>query len=184
MRKYGYVVLAAIAAVLVSLGFSSAAQAYPDVRLDLTVNHQVLYSGETFTATGISNVDCALNLEWNKVVRQSDPTKRFVTEYVAPQVSRITKIPLTGVCRYASRSAGKASAVGVSTLQRRITVTVLPRANGAATPPVDNSADLPGTGGPNRVFLLSGLVLLLAGATAVTVARRRAEEVELPGQTA
>jgi hypothetical protein len=177
-------VLAAIAAVLVSLGFSSAAQAYPDVRLDLTVNHQVLYSGESFTATGISNVECSLNLEWNNVVRQSDPTTKFVTSYVAPQVSKITKIPLTGVCRYAAPTGGKASAAGVSTLQRRITVTVLPRGSAAATVPNDTSADLPGTGGPNRVFLLSGLVLLLAGATAVSVARRRAEEVELPGQTA
>jgi len=184
VKKYGYVVLAAIAAVLVSMGFSSAAQAYPDVRLDLTVNHQVLYSGESFTATGVSTVECSLNLEWNKVVRTSDRTTRFVTSYVAPQVTKITKIPLTGVCRYTTPSGAKASAPAVSTLQRRITVTVLPRANAAATTPVDNSADLPGTGGPNRIVLLSGLVLLLAGATAVTVARRRAEEVELPGETA
>lgn len=183
MKKYGYVVLAAIAAVLISLGFSSAAQAYPDVRMDLTVNHQVLYSGESFTATGTATVACPLDLEWNNVVRSSAPTKKFVTSYVAPQVSKVTKFPLTGVCHYASPAGGKSS-TGVSTLQRRLTVTVLPRANGATAAPVDNSADLPGTGGPNVAFLLSGLVLLLTGATAVTVARRRAEEVELPGQTA
>jgi hypothetical protein len=183
MKKYGYVVLAAIAAVAVSLGLSSAAQAYPDIRVDLTVNHKVLYSGESFTATGVSSVDCALDLEWDHVVRQSAPAKRFVTSYVAPQVTKVTKIPLNGVCRYTTPAGGSSSAK-VSTLRSRITVTVLPRANGATPPPVDNSADLPGTGGPNRVFLLSGLVLLLAGATAVTVARRRAEDVELPGQTA
>ena len=183
MKKYGYVVLAAIAAVLVSLGFSSAAQAYPDVRIDLTVNHQVLYSGESFTVTGISTVPCTLDLEWNDEVRKSAATKKFVTSYVAPAVTKVTKIPLTGVCHYAAPTGGKAAA-GVSTLQRRITVTVLPRSSGATAAPVDNSADLPGTGGPNLVFLLSGLVLLLTGATAVTVARRRAEEVELPGQTA
>ena len=183
MKKYGYVVLAAIAAVLVSLGFSSAAEAYPDVRIDLTVNHQVLYSGDSFTATGTATVACPLDLEWNDVIRQSEPTKRFVTTYVAPQVTKVTKIALTGVCHYTAPAGGKA-ATGASKLERRLTVTVLPRANGASPAPVDNSADLPGTGGPNMVFLLSGLVLLLAGATAVTVARRRAEEVELPGQTA
>ncbi|RNL75474.1 hypothetical protein EFL95_18890 [Nocardioides marmorisolisilvae] len=45
-------------------------------------------------------------------------------------------------------------------------------------------ASQPTPAGPDRIVLLSGLVLLLAGATAVTVARRNAEEVELPGQTA
>jgi hypothetical protein len=183
MKTYGYVVLAAIAAVLVSLGLSSSAQAYPDARIELTVNHQVLYSGDTFTATGTSSVACTLDLEWNDVVRHSAPTKRFATTYVAPQVTKVTKIPLTGVCQVADSSAGK-SAASVSTLRNKLTVTVLPKASGASAAPSDNSADLPGTGGPPRVWLLGGLVLVLAGATAVTVARRRAEEVELPGQTA
>ena len=182
MKKYGYVVLAAIAAVLVSLGFSSSAQAYPDARIDLSVNHQVIYAGDTFTVTASSTVPCALDVTWNDEVRHGPSGKTFATSYVAPAVSGVTKIPLTGACQVTEPSAGEA--VGTVTLHRKLTVTVLPRSDGSTATPADNSADLPGTGGPNRVFLLSGLVLVLIGATAVTVARRRAEEVELPGQTA
>jgi LPXTG-motif cell wall-anchored protein len=58
---------------------------------------------------------------------------------------------------------------------------VLPRSS-AVSPPA--SSDLPNTGGPNIVFLFGGLALLLAGATAVTVARRRAEEAEIAASRA
>jgi hypothetical protein len=175
MKKYGYGVLAAIAVVLVSLSLSGSAQAYPDARVELTVSHKVVSAGDSFTATGTSNVACALDLEWNDVVRHSSPTKHFATRYVAPQVSKVTTIPLKGGCE---------AAAGTTGADRTLDVTVLPRANAAAPAPVDEGADLPGTGGPSWVVLLSGLVLALAGATAVTVARRRADEVELPGQTA
>lgn len=183
MKMYGYVVVAAIAVLLVSLGFTSAAQAGSDVRVDLTVEHQVLYAGESFTATGTSNVDCDWNLDWNDVVRESGATKKFATTYVAPQVSKVTKIRLTAACDYTSPTAEKTK-IGGSTWKRVATIAVLPQPSGAAVAPVDNSANLQGAGGPNVVFLLSGLVLLLSGVTAVTVARRRPEEVELPGQTA
>jgi len=183
MKKAGYVVLAAIAAAFVSLGLSSSAQAYPDARIDLTVNHQVIYAGDSFTATGSTNVACPMDLEWNNVVRHGTTAKKFAASYVAPDVTKVTNIPVNASCRLSAPGAGKAAS-GASMLERRLTVTVLPRSNGAVAAPRDNSADLPGSGGPNRVFLLSGLVLLLAGATAVTVARRSAEEVELPGQTA
>jgi hypothetical protein len=183
VKRYGYVVLAAIAVLLVSLFVSTSAQAYPDARIALTVNHQVIYAGDSFRATGSTNIACSLDLEWNDVVRHSGPTKEFQTSFVAPTVTAVTSIPLTGVCRLAGTTAGKAGAP--TTVKRSLDVTVLPRASGSAAAPAgNNSADLPGTGGPNRIVLLSGLVLLLAGATAVTVARRRAEEVELPGQTA
>lgn len=174
MKKYGYGVLAAFAAVLVSLALSSSAQAYPDARIDLTVDHQVVYAGDSFTATGTTTVACAMDLEWNDVVRNGGAVKRFAATYVAPEVTRVTQIPVHAVCRPAATGA----------LRNKVTVTVLPRGNGAGATPADTSADLPGTGGPDLVWLLGGVVLLLAGATAVTVARRRAEEIELPGQTA
>lgn len=183
MKKYGLVVLAAIAVVLVSLGLSSSAQAYPDARIDLTVNHQVIYSGDSFTASGVSSVACPMAIEWNNVVQRGSTAKNFKASYVAPRVTRVTQIPLRAVCEVSSASAGR-TAVGTRTLRRELTVTVLPGNNAAGPAPKDNAADLPGTGGPDVVWLLSGLVLLLAGATAVTVARRRAEEVELPGRTA
>ena len=94
MKKYGYVLLAAIVALLVSLGLATSA----DARTDARTSHQVVQG------------------------------------------------PGSGAAQAA--------------------------------------ADQPTPAGPDRVVLLSGLVLLLAGATAVTMARRNAEEVELPGQTA
>ncbi|MFL6158481.1 MAG: hypothetical protein ACJ72D_20510 [Marmoricola sp.] len=183
MKKYVYVVLAAIAAAVVSLGLSSSAQAYPDARIDLTVNHQVVYSGDSFTATGTTDLACAMDLEWNNVVRHGATAKKFAATYVAPVVTKVTSIPVEASCVLANPGAGKAAS-GATSMHRDLTVTVLPRSSGETTAPHDASADLPSSGGPNPVFLLSGLVLLLAGATAVTVARRSAEEVELPGQTA
>jgi len=182
MTKFGYAAVAAIAALLGILGFSSSAQAYPDVQHSLTASHQVVFGGDSFTTTASANVDCAWDLEWNGQARQGDGTD-FTTTYVAPQVSAVEKVELVGTCAYLEPATGSAKATA-ATWEDRITITVRPGANGAASPAGNNSADLPGTGGPNRVVLMGGLVLVLAGATAVTVARRRAEEAELPVQTA
>lgn len=175
MKKFAYVAVAAFAAFLVTLGFTSSAQAYPDVRISAVPDKLVVNAGDPLTVTATSSVDCSWGESWNDEGHASAGTK-FVTTYVAPAVSKITKIPLTATCAYG------AAATGTQTWKHQTTITVLPVANGAAAPP-QASSDLPNSGGPNRVFLLSGLVLLLAGATAVTVARRRAE-AELPAQTA
>lgn len=183
MTKFGLAAVAAIAALLGILGFSGTAQAYPDVQHSLTVDKQVIFGGDSFTATASANVDCAWALEWNGQARESAGTT-FVTTYVAPQVDEIEQIELVGTCGYAEPGARDAEA-NDATWRSTVTITVRPGANGAAAAAAGiNRADLPGTGGPNRIFLMSGLVLLLAGATAVTVARRRAEEAELPVQTA
>jgi len=178
MKKMTSLVVAAIAAVaalLAILGAQSPAQAYPDVRIDLSVDRMVLYSGQDFTATGSSNVDCDWNLEWAGQVRQGGGTE-YKTTYVADKVRKTTKIPLQGTCVYTSPSTGQ-----TATWERTITITVLP-ASSAVSPPV--GSDLPNTGGPNPLFLCGGLALLLAGATAVTVARRRAEEAEIQASRA
>lgn len=181
MKKLLASCVVALIALLTTVGLAPAAQAYPDVTIDLTVNRQVLYGGENFTATGTSNVNCAWNLEWNGVVRNGAGSSGspFSTTYTAPPVTKITKIPLHGTCTYADptvRRAARAAAPS-AVWQRTIMITVLPR--GSATAPPDNGADLPNTGGPNILFLLGGLGLLLAGATAVTVARRRAEDADI-----
>jgi hypothetical protein len=182
MTKFGFAAAAAIAALLGILGFSGSAQAYPDIQQSLTVDHQVVFGGDSFTATASANVDCAWGLEWNGQAREGASTE-FTTTYTAPQVTAVEKIDLVGTCEYVEPASGAAKATA-ATWRDAITITVRPGANAAAAPVGSNSADLPGTGGPNRVFLVSGLVLLLSGATAVTVARRRAEEAELPVQTA
>lgn len=180
MKKFtplGALALAALIAGLALFGFSGPAQAYPEVSINLTVNRQVLYGGETFTATASStNTTCAWTLEWDGKVRtgSSSTDKPLHTTYTADEVSKVTKIPLHGTCSYDAPTtpSGRAAA----TWQRTIMITVLPRSS-AVSPP--GGSDLPNTGGPNLLFLAGGLALLLAGATAVTVARRRAEEAEI-----
>jgi LPXTG-motif cell wall-anchored protein len=185
MKKFtplGALALAALIAVLAMLGFSGPAQAYPEVSINLTVNRQVLYGGETFTATASStNTVCAWTLEWDGIVRtgSSATDDPFKTTYTADEVTKITKIPLHGTCSYAGTT--NTSARGAATWTRTIIITVLPRSS-AVSPP--GGSDLPNTGGPNLLFLAGGLALLLAGATAVTVARRRAEEAEIQASRA
>jgi LPXTG-motif cell wall-anchored protein len=183
MKKLISLCGAALVALLAVAGLAPAAHAYPDVNIDLTVNRQVLYGGETFTATGTSDVTCAWHLTWNGVVRTGTGSNGapFQTTYTAPAVTKITKIPLHGTCTYTQPTARKAAkaartAAASATWQRTIMITVLPR--GSAVSPPENSGDLPNTGGPKFIVLLGGVALLLAGAGAVVVARRRAENTD------
>jgi hypothetical protein len=172
LTSLGAFALAAVFAGLAILGFSSPAQAYPEVQIYLEVDRQQLYGGQKFTATATSeDATCTWTLEWNGDVRESDDTLEYVTTYTAPDVTRITEIPLNGTCVYTAPSARAAS-----TWQRTIMIRVLPP-SAAVAPPV--ASNLPGTGGPERIILAGGAVLLLAGASAVFVARRRAEEAEM-----
>jgi len=178
LPTFGVVALAALVAVMAMLGFSTPAQAYPELRIELNASPQVLYGGQHFTAIADSNVTCAWTLEWNGVVRhgRSATGSNYTTTYTAPQVKRITKIPLHGTCIYDSTAKPTSRTTGApATWSRTIMITVLPRST-AVSPP--GGSDLPNTGGPNLLFLLGGLALLVSGATAVSVARRRAEEAE------
>lgn len=179
LSSIGAIAFAGLIAALAILGFSSPAQAYPDVRIDLSVDRQTLYGGDTFTATGSSSgTTCSWTIEWNAQTRPGSSTtgNPFRTVYKAPRVSKVTKIPLHGTCGYTAPTAR-----GAASWQQTITITVLPRSAAVSAP---GGSDLPNTGGPNKLFLLGGLVLLLSGATAVTVARRRAEEAELQASQA
>jgi LPXTG-motif cell wall-anchored protein len=179
LSSIGVVAFAALIAGLAILGFSTPAQAYPDVRIDLTVNRSTLYGGQKFTATASSTgTTCSWTVDWHAKVRlgSSHDSSPFRTTFTAPQVTKVTKIPLHGTCVYSAPSAR-----GTATWPRTIMITVLPR-SAAVSPP--GGSDLPNTGGPNLLFLVGGLVLLASGATAVTVARRRAEEAELQASRA
>lgn len=181
LASLGALALTALIAVLAIVGSSSPAQAYPERKFDLTVNRSVLYGGQSFTATAIGNVTCDWTLTWNGETRQAqrDPNKSFQTKYVAPNVSEVTKIPLRGTCVYdlEENPADPTFRASVTPAEwtQKIIITVLPR-NAAVSPP--GGSDLPSTGGPDWRVLAGGLVLLVSGATAVIVARRRAEEAE------
>lgn len=182
MKKFASAFAVALVALLATLGLAPTASAYPDVSIDLTVNHQTLYGGETFTATGTSDVSCTWALEWNGVHRNSATTMLFSTTYVAPDVTKVTQIPLHGTCTYTAPSASRTSAraaVASAAWNRTIMITVLPAANAVDAPAAAGGADLPNTGGPNRWFLLAGVTLLITGAGAVFVARRRAENGDM-----
>lgn len=182
MKKLMSLCGAALIALLAVAGLAPAAHAYPDVNIDLTVNRQVLYGGETFTATGTSDVTCSWHLTWNDVARTGQGTdgSPFVTTYTAPAVTKVTKIPLHGTCTYTQPSARKAAkaartAASAATWERTIMITVLPRGS-AVSPPA--GSDLPNTGGPNVLYFLVGIGLLTMGAGAVVVARHRAENAD------
>ena len=169
--------VAALVGLLAVIGLAPAAQAYPEVVIDLTAHPTVLYGGETFTATATSNVDCDWTLEWNGDSRDKNASKKFVTTYTAPDVTKITRIPLHGTCVYelpdgatpvTGKVSAKAAAGPLTTWKRTIMITVLPRGS-AVSPPGD---DLPNTGGPDLWILLAGLGLVGVG-TAVTLRSRR-----------
>ena len=177
LTSLGVAAFAALIAVLAILGSQSPAQAYPDVQINLEVNRQLLYGGQTFTATASSEgATCSWTLEWNGDSREKADTLKFVTTYTAPQVSKVTKIPLHGTCVYTAPSSR-----GAAAWQRTIMITVLPPSS-AVSPP--GSSDLPNTGGPDWRVLAGGLLLLVSGAVAVTIARRRAEEAEIQASRA
>lgn len=175
MKNFASAFAVALLALLATLGLAPSASAYPDVSIDLTVNRQTLYGGEQFIATGTSDVACTWADEWNGSTHHSGATTLYTTTFTAPDVTQVTKIPLHGTCTYTAPSAlrtGGRAAAATSTWNRTIVITVLPPASAVATP---GGADLPNTGGPNFWVLAAGVVLLVTGAGAVFVARRRAE---------
>ncbi|MCZ4498405.1 MAG: hypothetical protein JWQ74_958 [Marmoricola sp.] len=185
MKKSAYILVGTLVALLVTVGFNSSAQAYPETRISLSVDRQVLFAGDSFTATTASNVGCTWDLDWAGTDRPGTGTT-VVSTFLAPQVTRQTTMDLNGTCTYTNPTSGTAKvAAGTTTWKHSIPITVMPTASGAAAAlSGGTSSNLSGTGGPDRLFLLGGLALLLAGATAVTVARRRADQAELLTQTA
>lgn len=175
MKKFALMGAVVLAGLVATIGFAGPAQAYPEVIIDLTVDRQVLYGGEHFTATATANVSCDWTLEWNGDSRDKAASTGFVTTYTAPEVTEVTKIPLHGTCDYllpdgATPVTGRAAAGPLTTWKRTIMITVLPR--GAVSPP---GGELPNTGGPHLSLLLGGLGMIAAGGVAVARAKRSAE---------
>lgn len=191
LTSLGAVGFATLIALLALAGFHSPAQAYPEAQIDIHVDHQTVTSGESFTVTASSSVQCSWTLEWDHKVStgESSGASDFVTSFKAEQVKNSTEIPLNGTCTYDSDGQ-------TTTAKRTVPITVEPKHAGSsqvsapghgsgsasghgAAAHAGAGSDLPNTGGPNRLFLAGGLLLLISGATAVTLARRRAEEAEL-----
>lgn len=175
MKKLASFGVAVLIALFSALGLAPSAQAYPEPQFNLTVNHQVIYGGQQFTATATSEVTCDWTLEWNGDSRFKTAST-FVTTYTAPVVTTITKIPLNATCVYAAASARKsARAAADATWTRSVTITVLP--NGSAVSPPSSGGNLPNAGGPRLWIMLAGFGSLLAGAAVVVTARRREDSL-------
>jgi LPXTG-motif cell wall-anchored protein len=168
MKKIAALCIAALGAALLVLGTTPSASAYPDLSCDVSVNHQVVKPGHTFTATGrasgvdasnqvFADSDLRWTFRWNGVTKHR--TGHLVTAtFTAPHVTKSRKITLTG--RVVTPSG---------TCVRHIVITV---ASSSVSAP-GGGGGLPNTGGPAFWLLVAALVLLLAGAGTVLTTRRR-----------
>jgi len=170
MKKIAALCIAALGAALLVLGTAPSASAYPDLSCDVSVDHQVVAPGHTFTVTGrASGVDASNQViadsqlrwtfRWNGVTKHR--TGHLVTAtFTAPQVATSRKITLTA---HLDSPAG--------TCVRHIVITV--GSSSVSAPGGGGGGGLPNTGGPAFWLLVAALVLVLAGAATVLSARRR-----------
>lgn len=177
MKKIAIVCSTLFGVALLLLGTAPSASAYPDLSCDVTVDHQQVHPGETFTATGqASGVDKAnktipssefsWTFTWNGVTQQRTGSTVTVS-FRAPHVKHTRTIPLTA---RSSSPAGECV--------RHIDITVGPTVvsapgGGGGHQGHGGGSALPGTGGPEFWILVAGLVLLLGGGGAVAASRRR-----------
>ena len=178
MKKLAVTALLGLLGTLL-VGLAPAAQAYPEVQFSASVNKQVVYGLASVTGTAVANVHCDWQIEWNGSTASAIGVKKFTTAFKAPDVKKVTVIPMRFTCAYDANETvtGTRSAVNAS-WTRTINVTVLPRATNAVAT-TGGGTDMPNTGGPSLLFLVGGLALLLAGVAAVAIARRRNEGFDL-----
>ena len=177
MKKIAIVCSTVLGVALVLLGTAPSASAYPDLTCNVTVDHQQVHPGETFTATGEASGVDAMNktlppsafhwtFTWNGVTQERTGSTVSVS-FKAPHVKRTRTITLT------ARSSSPAG-----DCVRHIDITVGPTVvsapgGGHQQGHGSSSGGLPGTGGPEFWILVAGLVLLLGGGGAVAASRRR-----------
>ena len=176
MKKFAIAAFVAFVALFATLTLHNSAQAYPNVQASLSASDTELVSGEEFAVTASSSAECDWSLRWDGTSRAVRGTQ-FQTTFVAPEVTRVTTTRLSGVCNYTDPN-GSTKATASTVTPASLVFTVRPAATAS-----NNGASLAGTGGPDKMVLLSGVALLVAGATVAMVARRRAEHAELASQT-
>ncbi|HEY0902728.1 MAG TPA: LPXTG cell wall anchor domain-containing protein [Marmoricola sp.] len=185
MKKLSILCVAALGAALVAVVGAPTASAYPDRSCTLTVDNQVVASGEHFTATGETTVEAGTTngeVDWTFTFDGVTKKRKGATasaRFRAPEVTTSREIPLTG--RVVTPDG---------TCERTIVITVgSSMAAGPQAPGGDGDGDgvgrdstddgdgglLPNTGGPGFWLLVAGVLLLLGGG-AVLVTRRRTEQ--------
>lgn len=171
MKKLIVTGATALATLFVVLGLAPSASAYPELTCNLTVDVQVLYEGESFTATGnaeemevsprasATGDDIAWTMTFDDDTRTGHGAV-FTQKFTTPDVDKTTVIPLVAK---ATNAAG--------TCTHTVNITVMP--NGTIVTPPKNPHHLPNTGGPRLIILILGLGLVGAGAVAIRQSRRR-----------
>lgn len=161
MRRFGSILIGMLVGVVAVFGLAPGANAYPEPEFDVTIDHQVIVGGNSFTVIATSNVHCEWTAEWSGTPEQpgyvltgsgTTSSMTFHTE----QVAEIRDTDVVVTCTYAG-----------GTFSRTLSVRVLPVGSDAG------AGILPDTGGPDVMFLGIGLALLVVGGTAVVLARRR-----------
>jgi len=192
MKRFASFGLVVLVAVLACVGPVPASQADSDHRFKLTVDRHALRSGQRLTVTASAPTRCVWLLEWHGDRRHVEGSV-FTTTYIAPQVSRPTRIPLHGTCFYnepaGARTAPTSAAAASNRSALTITVTVPPSwrqtvvvtvvpPGGTVSPPHQGAGSpgtggggLPNTGGPMFWLLIAGLASLIAGGTAASRSR-------------
>lgn len=169
-----------LALVLASLGPAVSAQADSGPRFKIRVDRHAVRGGEMLTATATATTSCTWVLEWSGA-RRVGHGDAFETSFVAPVVSRPTRILLHGTCFYtdprpANSSAGGNFVVSVPPSWRHdVGITVLPPGASVSPPQAaggpghagGSGGGLSGTGGPALAALLAGLVLVVTGSLLV-----------------
>jgi LPXTG-motif cell wall-anchored protein len=167
MKKLIVIGVTALAAAFVTLGFAPSAEAYPETTCNVTVDSQVVHSGDTFEATGSSQqfttprASAAAPVSWtitfNDHVRHATGTS-FSEKFKAPVVDVETILPLTATALMPD---------GTTTCTHTVNIKIIPD-DISVSPP----GHLPNTGGPRLILLIAGLGLVLAGGFAIRQSRK------------
>lgn len=185
LASLGVLVVLAILATTAPAAIASP-EAAGGIRV--TVDHSTLRSGETLTVTARSSSACVWLIEWN-AERRSAAGKRIIAAFVAPEVSRPTRLPVGATCFSTAKAPAprtrpappvqpnsiteRITVAVPASLHQTITVTVAPP-TAIVSPPEQggggHGSDLPDTGGPDLWILLAGIATLLAGASLIRLA--------------
>lgn len=186
------VALLASLALVAALGWAVPVQARSAGRtFTLEVDHVVLNSGHQLTVTGRSNRPCVWLIDWHGD-RRSAHAATFTTTYVAPQVTKTTRIVVHGTCFYTAKAPPvprsdapghpAAGRLDVQTLvvfvppswHHDITVIVVPAGAVVSAPGGIHipSPGLPNTGGPALWLLVAGALATISGSVVASRARR------------
>lgn len=175
-------ILAILGITLFGIGPASA-----NPRFTLTVSHTRLVSGHALTVTATSNVTCEWGIRWAGHTRLKRNAKVLVAHFIAPRVTKARKYRLLAICNYRARTAASTTRPGPARTThhrvampvkaivpphwfRTIVITVEPRR--VSTKP-STAVTLPDTGGPLGSLFVVGFGLVLTGAGAMRLARRR-----------